>query len=996
MQQILSFSSNVPTFQRSNVPTFQRSNIVLTILFVAILAANSIKAQETEYNPCAEFLMGPQALPCFDDTRTCDEFEIQPVCSPGYCWSSGIIMNNAGIPANGIVENKVIEIGSPYTVTQNVRFINCTFRMLANARINISPVGAVLMKVSFENCNFYSCDDMWYGIVVNASAATGGLLFSFFDSNMEDAYIGLTLDETPPGATAGPAYQITNNTFRNNYIGISNLRKNGRALNTSIRRNTFFQSAALLNKSGSLAGIPMPNHPVSFSGIYYSQVVTTVGVNLHGEANLFTCLFHGMVTDGNLGVVSSVNNTFKNIKENGIWTTNGQMTAINCRFQTKGKIGIMADAAVLTASTNQFSGDWLKGIWSKNNLNSQLIRINLNNTFTIDSVGWQYCIQVERPQSTDFGVPACIIDDNDVDVNGAVNGLTCIQLEDYVSANDEAFITGNTIDIQSTIVANYGISAVLGNSNNLRIEDNNITFGPAAIDQIGGHGIQLVPLDVDVQSVSEGHKVGHNTIAGANTNFSGPMLCAIHSYFVTKIEYCENDVDYSTYGLHFVRNCSNVYLRQNHMHHHRTGLLIAGSPMPGIGNQYGRGNTWNINHADCIDWAVSHVPSSGGGVTSFFRVPEFTTPPFKYMPDIFKISPDPTVPGLNFNWFLPLGVDTDYCVPEQPSAQEQQLNVYEKQLVDGQSPYTGVVLEDLKQRTYTKLLFQPDLRPTGSPEAAFFYSLANTSIASLAEVIQKVDSSLAISATDQALFTAYHTFAQQMSDSLILWDAAQDYTLYENLTESWFSNRLNLLQQMEANAANVADLINSRNDQVSTGLQQVRSFNAAINVVQAPGIARRTLYDIWLHRLLNVPMDSSFYQQIMALALDDSSVSGDAVLSAAHFVAPCDQYLFPPEEGEVEERAPFQAQKNTSNGSRDFRLTPNPSNGLIEVSVSATLGKTLLVVNAIGQTVQTFELTSGTNAFRVDLSNLGSGLYWGILLDAKGQQMGIEPISINH
>jgi hypothetical protein len=418
--------------------------------------------------------------------------------------------------------------------------------------------------------------------------------------------------------------------------------------------------------------------------------------------------------------------------------------------------------------------------------------------------------------------------------------------------------------------------------------------------------------------------------------------------------------------------------------------------MPGIGPQIGRGNTWNIAPSDCIDWAVFHELPSSGVIASLFRVPEFPTPIFRYMPNTFKISPDPTVPGLNFNWFIPLGVDTDYCVPEQPSAQEQQLNFYEKQLVDGQSPYTGVVLEDLKQRTYTKLLFRSELRPTGSPEAAFFDSLANTSIAFLAEVIQMVDANLAISATDQELFTAYNTLAQQLSDSLIIWDAAQDYTSYENLTEFWFSNRLNLLQQLIANAANVADLINARNDQVSTGLQQVRSFNAEINVVQGAGVAHKALYDIWLHRLLNVPMDSAFYQQIMILAQDDPSVSGQAVLSAAHFVAPCDQYLFPPEEGEVEERSPFKAQKNASDGFRDFRLSPNPSNGLIEVSISTPLGKTLLVVNAIGQTVQTVELPSGTNAFRVDLSNLGSALYWGILLDAKGQQIGIEPISINH
>jgi hypothetical protein len=204
------------------------------------------------------------ALPsfCIDGTRSCDYFTEFP-CSPGYCWENGGIANNAGIPISGVVENKTIEIGGIYTVTQDVRFINCIFKMRGDSRINISPVSNhATVNVSFVNCDFFGCNEMWQGIVVDAIGVSTAMNFNFSNCSIEDAYIGITLDESSGFSSLALNYTLSDNTFRNNHIGISNLRLSGGSLNAVLVRNQFFQTANLATQVGSLANLVLPSFPL--------------------------------------------------------------------------------------------------------------------------------------------------------------------------------------------------------------------------------------------------------------------------------------------------------------------------------------------------------------------------------------------------------------------------------------------------------------------------------------------------------------------------------------------------------------------------------------------------------------------------------------------------------------------------------------------------------------------------------------------------------------
>jgi hypothetical protein len=857
--------------------------LVTAMILISLLAPSIARTQGTEppYNPCPPELSPTPS--CLNGSRSCDE--PQAICSEGYCWSGGVPSKNAGIPPGGLVENKVIEIAGTYTLTISATFKNCTFRMSGDARIKITPIGNDTIKVIFDNCDLYSCTDMWQGIILDASGAT----------------------------------------------------------------------------------------------------------------------LNGLITEGGRCIVISDNNIYERISDHGIWSFQAtSIGVLNSTFGLGSGVCIFTDGTSLSAQNNVFGGNWVGGIHAVNNLHAQGIGIGNQNQFNILGSLWEFGILVERSQASQ-NVKHCVIDHNTFTVGANVEGFTCIELLDLVNATDVAAITWNTINVNSMFNPVFGISAVLGNSDKLLIEENTITYGTSPISGFGSFGIVIKPVNPANQNASQGHVVRHNTITGPNIKIDA-LTCAIHSESVQGIEYCDNIVDFSYRGLHYKNDCGDVALRQNHMHNHTIGLDISGqtwNDMPGIGKQSGRGNTWNILPNDCLDKAIRHdVPLDSMNmpilITSLFRVPEFNAAPFRYMPNFFKISPDPTILGPNLSWFIQFPDSTDYCLPGLAPESPRQLMAYEKQLVDGLSPYTSTTLWDLKLRTNTKLLLHPELRPTGSPEAMYLNSLANTSISSFGQVIQTMVSSLAISAADQQLFDSYNTSIKQAAENLSTWDATIDTSYTNNLTESWFAARLLLLQPLVANASNLSALVTTRNAQVATNLQNVLAYNSGISTSQAYETANKVLYDIWLHRLLQVPLTQAYYQQILALAQQNPASAGIAARSAANFVAPCDQYLFQYDDGESAQRSPAQARDGQARGLAAFQISPNPSSGLVEVSLSPSMATSFVVINTFGQKVHNIDFAAGTRTFSLDLSRLSSGLYWGILLDAQGHRIGIETLSLNH
>ncbi len=441
--------------------------------FRASLTPTTVKSQETEppYDPCATI---SSTSACFDDSHSCDD--VRDPCSTGYCWDEGVPSDNEGIPFGGLVEDKIIHIGGTYNITISATFKNCTFSMSGDARVNISPSGSDPINVTFDGCNFFGCEKMWQGIVVDASGADDDFTFNFLNGNIEDAYIGLRLDELKG------EYIIADNSFRNDHIGINNVQQNGGFLNAAIVRNHFWQSADLADTTGlSGAPFPLPDYPLAHAGVKYFNLVSSVGVLETGStgptANIFECVMYGIWTEN--GAVQSISNIFKVMGLYGVYAADGAARVVSCQFLERGIRGISAIGADLKVQQCIFDGEWREGIHSEQNLNSERITINMNNQFTMATNNWRYGITVDRPQAT--AGTHCLIDGNTFTVSSdPIDGLECINFNDFVDAADEMEISRNNFTVNSDSGGVNGIFGIMGKSDKLNVHDNKMYFGTGA------------------------------------------------------------------------------------------------------------------------------------------------------------------------------------------------------------------------------------------------------------------------------------------------------------------------------------------------------------------------------------------------------------------------------------------------------------------------------------------------------------------------------------
>jgi hypothetical protein len=951
----------------------------LTLGFlVAFFATNMVLAQETEpmpYNPC----ISAPTLPahCIDGTRTCDYYSQFP-CSPGYCWEAGGIPINAGIPPSTIVENKTIEIAGVYTITQNVRFNNCIFKMRGDSRINISPIsGHNLMKIVFSNCKFFGCGEMWQGIVVDASMAQKKLGMQFVNNSVEDAYIGLTLDPK------NGQYGISDNIFRNNHIGISNvLNTSGQEakLNAVIVRNQFYQTANLATQVGSLINLTLPDFPLAHAGIKFVLVDVVVGVDQHGQQNSFICLVNGIITENSAW--ESINNFFYDIAEIGIWSKGSRLKSTRCRFYGTGRIGVLTEKVYLTAQLNRFSGVWEEGIHAVGNDNGQQIIINNLNRFDMTGSGWRIGIYVERPQSNFIftsGIDGNVFTTNSVGAE-AMNCITVVDIED---ATTEFYISNNTLNISATagIGGVLGIRGIMGNSDNLNIHDNHIRYiTPNTQD----YGILLQPNGG--QNLSMGHIVRQNDITGISTvqsQFTNPIICCVHARGIQGMDFCENTFDQSVHGFHFLSQ-NNINVRNNHINNHSIGLEINTGDAR-IGKQIGHGNEWNLDPNACVLYAAS--VSNGDPLFSEFVVPEGNVLP--WLPPNVKLFPDPST----LFWFYnDATAPLDYCEP-MLSPLPRLLTPYEKEVVLGTSSLSGVALWDLTRDVYAKLLIFPALRPTGSPEETFFNSLNGSTLASLANVVQQIRNALIHTSTYESTLATYTTAIDLAFTNLGLFDASMNYTNTSNLTDAWFAQRDTLLLQISVSVAAQAALVNVRNQQINTALQNVLTYNAAIGTTLPYESARKTIQELRIRHLLGQPITQLLYQQALALAQQSVLIIGASANESVYFLAPCDQALFVDmEEGhqQIGERA------DSGQSIVGIQVAPNPTTGLTEIILPQNAGGLLTVYNISGKKVNTRSFSAETTQLSLDFSQNPTGLYWIVLSDQAGKLIGTAKVSVLH
>jgi hypothetical protein len=940
-----------------------------------------LKAQVAEetFDPCATEAGLPSDCVSDPNERLCTNFEQWP-CHEIFCLGEeDSIPPNFGIPPSGVISSINFEINGVYQITQNVTFNNCNFKMRPGASIVVAPT-ASNAAIIFNGCKFFSCNSMWQGITINASGASN-LNFTFTDCQVEDAYIGLTLDEGKPYY-----YSIFNSKFINNHIGISNRKQTGglgSMINAVMVGNLFTSTYDLAPIPASMQGLPMLFHPLAYAGVRYVRARTTVGPlspNTGGTTNTFSCMIYGIVADN--CTVTANNNDFLNLNEGfgrGIWVINGSMQVIGCHFKNAGLRCLYADGGDLTAKGNHYEGSSEVGILSENNLNGEYVIIENDNVFDISDDKWRSGIEIQRSTAS-TGVHN-VIRDNTFNVSDDASLLYCIEaLGFYGAATDEMHIEENHINVLGNAGTVNGVEVWFGNSTGTKIRGNVLNYSSTA--PFGSFGFYF-----NSQSgMTSNNEVWNNIVTGTSND---ALQCCFHSLNLEGTEFCDNTVNRSYRGFHFVSQ-NNVEFRENQMNQHVRGIEISGSDAQ-IGVQHGRGNTWSTDPNDCVE-AAAQITSTGGippnPFNSEFRVAESNILPF--LPPSNKIIPNPALQ----NWFFYDDlVPLDYCV-EAFEGGPVKITPYESEATLSTSVLTGVPLWDLKRRTYAKLLLHPNLRPSSSAEETYFNSLDSSSIASFGQVEQMIVNSLSLSATDQQAFDNYRQAIFQSWEDLDALDAPIDFSDPNNLTGTYFADRAELLEDIAQNAESASTLESSRNQQTSQSLQNALTFNTNITSTQTYETARKTLNDIRIRHLLREPMTQTRYQQILALAQQDAETAGSATDEVVPYVAPCDRHQFK-DKDESSERSDENVETHYET-TPSLRLMPNPTNGTVQVVVPSTAAGTLKVFNASGQNILMTEVEQATYVANLNLTGFPPGIYLVVLCDVNGRNVNTAKISLTH
>ena len=261
---------------RADILTIMRVNCLGIILLSYFGFMNSTASQPCEFsNPCREITGA-----VFDDSPTLCEsvtgFDPDFTIRPNTYASS--IDGNIWYGLTGIFYNVDILVQGNFYIDESIYFSNCRIKMAAGAQIIVTTqefkteLRAVLTK-------FYSCDDMWKGIVFQS-----GTRCTLTRCHIEDAQFALTIGNLV-------SLSLNNNLFNRNFVGITNA-SGVTSLPILLLKNNTFDCTSELSDYYDLDFSCCDEDSVSFAGILLNNCSSSIGY--YGSRNRFNSLNYGI------------------------------------------------------------------------------------------------------------------------------------------------------------------------------------------------------------------------------------------------------------------------------------------------------------------------------------------------------------------------------------------------------------------------------------------------------------------------------------------------------------------------------------------------------------------------------------------------------------------------------------------------------------------------------------------------------------------------------
>lgn len=185
----------------------------------------------------------------------------------------------------------------------------------------------------------------------------------------------------------------------------------------------------------------------------------------------------------------------------------------------------------------------------------------------------------------------------------------------------------------------------------------------------------------------------------------------------------------------------------------------------------------------------------------------------------------------------------------------------------------------------------------------------------------------------------------------------------------------------------------SRMQQLTTDLQAALSYNAGISTAQPYEFAVKLFNELLIRHQMNQPMTQALYQQALAMAQQGAGTIGNTASDLVPFLAACDQAQFIEPEGAHERMHVHSNEKN--NQGEPLKISPNPSQGWLDVQFQPGAGTQFVIFNSVGRPVKQLPAPAGASSVTVDLSGEPTGIYHVVLLNQANKVIAQNRITIS-
>lgn len=848
--------------------------------------------------------------------------------------------SSLGVP--GINNQKILIEGTLVVNTSNFYFTNCKIEFLPGGRLILFPV-----KVSILNSELYACDGMWQGIL-----SVAGSNFVFKDSQIEDAINAIE-------ARNNSTQQITGVRFNRNFIGyrVQPLANNQRISLNAFQGNTF--SGGQLNNLGN-----------GFAGILVENVSYLSTGSPRGAINSFLNIEAGIIAVNSFLRIGGC--SFSNILSTS--SSNGFRTGI--AIQSYGPSGFIEFTGLGNSPISFPSIEkCAKGIYVQGS------ELQVYNSF-IKNVG--LAIEIFQNKNKTF-----LIWDNRIEQTLAQSAINI-----YESSPFLGFILNNRIDA----IDGYFTSAININKNpgvsQLYIQNNIINSGSsgAGIDIHDTSGLYINDNSVTVDgsvvhgvlhilnNKSAGQVTGNSFIGGGTS----VTTSAISIGYSPNLTYECNYVDNAHRGVQFEGGCNHSDFRETSFGNHLMGLRLTRNNTI-IDEQAWKGNRWSLS----VNYSVAAQHEGISPQLSAFIVNN--NDECSPIQTVYPPSVNPSV-----GWFEPQNNNPNAkkCCQggSEPPVAIEELSNADIQIADG--TYVNYMTEEVatwqaEQYLFARLSGKPELIEQGSVFETFFEENQNSMVGLFYNLKSQIQNTFSLSTIQSASLENLNDMIKEKADSVGVLDSLIQLALEEEEPiEEFLTEKEAILLELSNLDSLKALIWENFETTKNSGIDDLLANIAAITPDKDYQQHELDMWELYLNWIKNdYELTAQQEATIQAIAQLCPYEYGDAVYMARGYYPLCVQHDFDDEEICSPEAKFLPPQKggNQKKISTGLEIYPNPA--IDEIFVVLEDGEfesgEYTIFNTAGKQLLTYPLQKDIVKYKLDISDLPSGIYF-IRLNREG------------